>query len=104
MDSPEQAARGVVCLHGTDSASVYLAAWARIRQPSVAMVDEALYERRTLLRLLAMRRTVFVVPTDEAAIIQAGAATGVARVERRRTAQGAGETFGFEARQLETLE
>ena len=85
MDSPEEAARGVVCLHGTDSSSVYLAAWARMTEPSVAALDEALYERRTLVRLLAMRRTVFVVPTEDAPIIQAAAATAVARVERRLT-------------------
>jgi hypothetical protein len=81
----EDAARAVVCLHATDSSSVYLSAWARMREPSIAAVDEALYERRTLVRLLAMRRTVFVVPTEDAAIVQAAAATGVARVERRRT-------------------
>jgi hypothetical protein len=75
----------MVCLHGTDSSSAYLAAWARMRQPSITAVDEALYERRSLLRLLAMRRTVFVVPIEDAPIIQAAAATGVARVERRRT-------------------
>ena len=48
-------------------------------------MDDALYERRSLVRLLAMRRTVFVVPTEDAAIVQAAAATAVARVERRRT-------------------
>ena len=84
-DTVEDAARAVVCLHGTDSSSVYLAAWARMHEGSTAAVDDALYERRTLLRLLAMRRTVFVVPTEDAAIVQAAAATGVARVERRRT-------------------
>jgi hypothetical protein len=86
VDTPEDAARGMVCLHGTDSSSVYLAAWARMAHPSVAAVEEALYERRTLVRLLAMRRTVFVVPTEDAPIVQAAAATGVARIERRRTA------------------
>ena len=84
-DLVEDAARAVVCLHGTDSSSVYLSAWARLREPSIAALDEALYERRTLVRLLAMRRTVFVVPTEDASIVQAAAATGVARVERRRT-------------------
>jgi hypothetical protein len=84
-DSPEDAARAVVCLHGTDSSTVYLSAWARLRQPSVAGMEDALYERRALLRMLAMRRTVFVVPTEAAPIVQAAAASGVARVERRRT-------------------
>lgn len=81
----EDAARAVVCLHGTDSSSVYLSAWARMMRPSIAALDEALYERRTLLRLLAMRRTVFVVPVEDAPIVQAAASKGVARVERRRT-------------------
>ena len=84
-DSPEEAARGVVCLHGTDASTVYLSAWARMRQPSVAAIEDALYERRVLLRMLAMRRTVFVVPIEDAPIVQAAAASGVARVERRRT-------------------
>jgi hypothetical protein len=94
-DTAEDAARAVVCLHATDSSSVYLSAWARLRKPSIAAVDEALYERRTLVRLLAMRRTVFVVPTEDAAIVQAAAATGVARVERRRT-QALVEQLGVE--------
>ena len=64
---------------------MYLSAWARLREPSIAAVDEALYARRSLLRLLAMRRTVFVVPAEDASIVQSAAATGVARVERRRT-------------------
>ncbi|HEX6473704.1 MAG TPA: winged helix DNA-binding domain-containing protein [Candidatus Limnocylindria bacterium] len=85
VDAPEEAARGMVCLHGTDSSSVYLAAWARMKQPSVAAMDEALYERRSLVRLLAMRRTVFVIPTEDAPVVQSAAATAVARVERRRT-------------------
>ena len=58
---------------------------------SVAGLDDALYERRTLVRLLAMRRTVFVVPTDDAPTVQAAAATGVARVERRRTEELVGQ-------------
>ena len=75
----------MVCLHGTDSAVSTWRPGARVRDPSIAAVDEALYERRTLVRLLAMRRTVFVVPTEDAPIVQAAAAAGVARVERRRT-------------------
>jgi hypothetical protein len=81
----EDAARAVVCLHATDSSSVYLASWARMRRPTLEAIDTALYERRSLLRVLAMRRTVFAVPTDDVPIVQAAAATGVAQVERRRT-------------------
>jgi hypothetical protein len=81
------AARGVVCLHATDPASVYLSAWARLAAPDLASVAAALYDDRTLLRTLAMRRTLFVVPTEEAPVLQAAAALGVARVERRRNEQ-----------------
>jgi hypothetical protein len=31
----EEVARCLVCLHATDPATVYLSAWARLREPSV---------------------------------------------------------------------
>ena len=52
----------IVGLHGTDPASVYLAARARTREVDKAAIEHALYEERSLVRMLGMRRTVFVVP------------------------------------------
>jgi hypothetical protein len=78
-----EAARGVVCLHATDPASVYLSSWARMKRPGVEPVDRALYEERALVRMLAMRRTMFVVPVEEAPMLQAAASASVARRERR---------------------
>ena len=80
-------ARGVVCLHSSDPATVYLSAWARITEPSIESVDRALYEDRQLIRMLAMRRTMFVVPVDDAPILHAAASLAVARTERRRNEQ-----------------
>jgi hypothetical protein len=80
-----EAARGVVCLHATDPSSVYLSAWARLREPSLEGVESALYEERRLVRMLAMRRTMFVVPVEDAPVLHAAVARGVAAVERRRT-------------------
>lgn len=77
-------ARGLVCLHATDPATVYLSAWARTTHPTIEAIDRALYDDRLLLRMLAMRRTMFVVPAEEASIFHAAAATGVARTERKR--------------------
>ena len=57
-------AQSLVALHGTDPASVYLSAAARIDKPTVRAIEQALYEERSLMRMLGMRRTVFVVPTD----------------------------------------
>jgi len=48
-------------LHATDPATVFLAARARLAQSTVAQIEAALYEQRALLRILGMRRTMFVV-------------------------------------------
>jgi hypothetical protein len=82
-----EAARAVVCLHASDPASVYLSAWARTTEPSIEAIDRALYEDRSLVRMLAMRRTMFVLPTEEAPIFHAAASVAVARTERKRAAK-----------------
>lgn len=78
------AAEGVVCLHGTDPATVYLSAWARVEGMAVTDMDDALYGERSLVKHLAMRRTLFVFPRAVLAAARAGASTRVARAERRR--------------------
>lgn len=80
----EEAARSVVCLHGTDPATVYLSAWARVEGMTVADMDRALYSDRSLVKHLAMRRTLFVFPRDILGDAQAGASDRVADAERRR--------------------
>jgi hypothetical protein len=87
VESMADVVRGVVCLHATDPSTVYLSSWARLMEPSIEVVDRALYEDRELVRMLAMRRTMFVVTVDEAPILQAAASVGVARNERRRNEQ-----------------
>ena len=79
-----EAARSMVCLHGTDPATVYLSAWARVDGMTVADLDRALYVDRSLVKHLAMRRTLFVFPRETLAVAQAGASNRVADVERRR--------------------
>jgi hypothetical protein len=79
-----EAARRVVCLHATDPATVYLSAWARVDGMSVEDLDRALYDDRSLVKHLAMRRTLFVFPRDALAHAQAGASARVADAERRR--------------------
>ena len=79
-----EAAERVVCLHGTDPATVYLSAWARVDGFAVADLDRALYADRTLIKHLAMRRTLFVFPRDVLGVAQAGASERVADAERRR--------------------
>ncbi|CAM5449315.1 hypothetical protein GCM10010329_34550 [Streptomyces spiroverticillatus] len=83
-DGPVEAARSLVALHSTDPASVYVAVWARTTGGTVADVERALYEDRSLIRLLAMRRTVFVTTPDTAPVMQAACSDAVAARERRK--------------------
>jgi hypothetical protein len=83
-DDVVAAAASVVALHGTDPGSTFLAAWARTEGIGVAEVERALYDDRTLVRVMAMRRTVFVVPTGDAPVLTSGAGDDVAREERRK--------------------
>jgi len=82
-----EVARDLVALHSTDPASVFLAAAARLRDPEVEAIERALYEERTLVRLLGMRRTMFAVPTDVAPIVQAACAQALVPGERRKVVQ-----------------
>ncbi len=61
---PEAATRAVTVLHSTEPATVYLSLRARVDGLTVGDVDRALYEDRTLVKQLAMRRTLFVFPRD----------------------------------------
>jgi hypothetical protein len=83
-DDVVEAATSMVCLHGTDPASVYLSAWARVDGMTLADLDRALYADRSLVKHLAMRRTLFVFPREALAVAQAGASNRVAEGERRR--------------------
>lgn len=78
------AATSMVCLHGTDPATVYLSALARVEGMSVADMEDALYVDRTLVKHMAMRRTLFVFPRAMLPLAQAGASDLVAERERRR--------------------
>ena len=79
---PVEVARDLVALHSTDPATVYLSVAARA--PIVpGDLQRALYEERTLVRMLGMRRTVFVVPVEVAPAIQAGCAEAIAANQRR---------------------
>jgi DNA glycosylase AlkZ-like len=85
--SPVEAAASMVGLHGTDPASVYLAVAARMPPAQPATVERALYDDRQLVRLLGMRRTMFVVPLDLAPVVQAAATRAIAIRQRRTTEQ-----------------
>lgn len=79
---PLDAACRVVGLHGTDPASAYLAVHARVPGAATADLGDEFYGARRLLRVLAMRRTVFLVPADLRLAIQASTLPRVANAHR----------------------
>src|SRR5918992_1473001 len=80
-----EAASSVVVLHATDPASVFIEARARMVESSPTALEHAMYEERSVLRLLAMRRTLFLVPLDDVPMVHAAASRAIAEIERRRT-------------------
>jgi hypothetical protein len=78
-----EVARDLVGLHGTDPATVYLAARARMADPDPAAVERALYDDRELVRILGMRRTMFVEPVELMPVIQAACTDAIAVQQRR---------------------
>lgn len=85
--TPEEAARAVVALHSSDPATVFLSAWARVDGFVTDQLEDALYERRSLVRALGMRRTLFVVPLELAPAMQSACAAAFVAGERTRLAR-----------------
>jgi hypothetical protein len=83
-DDPTAIARDLVVLHASDPATVVLSALARMAEPDAAAVERALYEDRTLVRMLGMRRTLFTVPVELAPIVHSSSTLAVAADERRK--------------------
>ena len=82
---PAPVAERLVALHSTDPATVYLSIVARTAPPiTPSAIEAALYERRDLVRMLAMRRTVFVVPAGTVPVVQASTTDRIAQDQRAR--------------------
>jgi hypothetical protein len=82
--TPEAVTHALVALHATDPASVYLSVLARSATSTLADVSAAMYERRTLVRWMAMRRTLFLLSRADVPIVQAAISTPLAAVLHRR--------------------
>jgi hypothetical protein len=80
----EEAATDQVGLHSSDPVTVFLSAWARADEFKTGDLEYALYEGRSLVRILGMRRTLFVVPLDLAAVMDEACTKAFGPGERKR--------------------
>ncbi len=87
------ATRAMTVLHATDASSVHLSVQARTEE-SVVDVERALYEERTVVKQLAMRRTLFVFPRDLLPAALGSASARVAAEQRRLVARDV-EQYGI---------
>ncbi|MFQ5967421.1 MAG: winged helix DNA-binding domain-containing protein [Acidimicrobiia bacterium] len=83
-DSVEVISNDVVGFHSSDPATVFLSAWARIDGFEPRDLEEALYEKRVLVRMLGMRRTLFVIPVGLAPVVNAACTAAYRQSERQR--------------------
>ena len=86
VDSVEAAVSAMTCLHATEPASVHLSAFARCGA-SVDAIERALYDDRTVVKQLAMRRTVFAFPRELLPAVWGSAAARVAVQQRAQLAR-----------------
>ncbi len=84
--SVEAAVEAMTCLHATEPANVYLSAQARTGAPAKD-IERALYDDRSVVRQLAMRRTVFAFPRDLLPSVWGSASARVAAQLRARLAK-----------------
>lgn len=77
------AARSLVGIHSTDPGSVYLATFARAGA-DVTAIEHDLYAGGELVRMLGMRRTLFVVLREVVPVIQAACTDSIAAGMRKR--------------------
>lgn len=85
-DSVGELTARLVGLHATDPTTPHLSLWARLRDFATSDLNHALYEAHSVVKHLAMRRTLWVVQADDLPAIQAAASDRVAANETRRLA------------------
>lgn len=84
LGGPGETADAIVALHSSDPATVYLSMRARVQDFEVSDLEDALYEDKSLVRILGMRRTMWVVPTGFAPSVHSSSTRALAAPQRRR--------------------
>jgi hypothetical protein len=84
-DTIAAATAAITALHATEATTPYLSLHARVRELTVDDVSAAMYDDRSLVRVMAMRRTLWTVPRHLVPAVAGSAGRRVADVQRRGT-------------------
>ncbi len=84
----------LVALHSTDPVTVFLSVHARSEGLDPAAIERELYDERTVVRMLGMRRTLFVVPRAFRPVVQAACTDEIGARERKRLLGWLGDSLG----------
>ncbi|MEH3129103.1 MAG: winged helix DNA-binding domain-containing protein [Mycolicibacterium neoaurum] len=82
--SVDEVTAALVGLHATDPTTPYLSLWARVPGFERDDLSTALYDDRRLVRQVAMRRTLWMVPTGRLPDVQVASSNRVADTETRK--------------------
>ncbi len=85
------ATRAMTALHATEPSTPHLSLLARVGELTVDDVERALYEDRSIVKVMGMRRTLFVVDRPLVAPIAGSVGARVAAANARRLAVEAAE-------------
>ena len=88
-------AEALGALHSSDAATVFLSVRARTDGLDPRAIERELYDERTVLRMLGMRRTLFVVPRDARPLVQVACTDAIAGRERTRLERALASTPGI---------
>lgn len=75
----------LVGLHSSDPVTVYLSLMARIPGFEVGDLETALYDDRALVRMHGMRRTLWVVQSEQVPVIHHSSTAKIGETDRQRT-------------------
>ena len=84
VSSVAAVAESLAALHSSDPSTVFLSVRARTNGLDPETIERELYDERTVLRMLGMRRTLFVVPRSARPLVQAACTDAIAARERTR--------------------
>ena len=76
----------MIGLHSSDPSTVFLSIAARVPEVTVEEIEDALYTDRTLIRILGMRRTMWVTPTEFASVMDSSSTKALVAGQRKRQA------------------